>query len=470
MTLKIVPLFGIGNVGKSVNVNAQERLNLYVEIQSDPETNTLAIYPTPGLSANLNFGANPCRGTYSKGNFRYFVNRDAFWEVANDGTMTNRGTLLTSGGRVDIADNGTQIIIVDGTYGYIYNTSTNAFVQITDVDFPASQTVTFLNSYFVVQQTGSARFYISASNDGLTWDALDFATAESDPDNLVRITAENGQLVLFGEKTTEFWGDSGAVDFPFARVGASAIEWGLAARWSLAKFQDGLIFLRKNRLGQVQVCVLSGYTATPVSNPELDFTISQYTAFSDATGFSYMLGGHPFYQINFPSANDGDGESWLYDGLSNAWSRVGYDAARHPAEIQINHMDKSYVTDWQNGKVYLVDENVYTDDGVTIPRELICRHQVTGDYSRISQLWLDMEAGVGLNLGQGDNPQVMMQISRDGGHEWGGEVWRSIGAMGKYKARAVWNRLGRSRDWLFKFRITDPVKTVFRAAWGEYGR
>ncbi len=717
--LKPIPLFGLGNVGKSVNVNAQERLNLYVEIQTDPETNTVALYGTPGLVADANLGANPNRGLYQKGDFRYLVNRDTLWQLANDGTLTNRGTLLTTGGRVDITDNGTQMIIVDGTYGYIYNFTTFAFTQITDIDYPASQTTTFLNSYFINQRTDTAEFYISSPLDGFTWDSLDFATAESDPDRLVRVIANNGQLVLFGEKSTEFWGDSGAADFPFARVGASGVEWGLAARWSLCKFSDSaLIFLGKNRLGQVQVFMMSGYTPVAVSNPELDYTISQYSAFSDASGFAYMLSGHPFYQINFPSANDGDGESWLYDGLSNAWSRVGQDEARHRAEIQINHQDQSYVSDFENGKLYLLDENTYTDDGATIPRQLITRHQATGDYSRISQLWLQFEAGVGLppttapvlpaltagyydsdvydnlfsfarastatyidalgvvqtaavdvaryednelliedaatnlltyseefdnaawigidvtigadaavapdgattadsmvsdagDIGYttqsvsytagttytqsvfiepsgktsflllaeaalfadavprfamftltgagvavvsgsgatasielfgsyyrisitftptlsvssgnqfrdgtagdgvsgfnvwgaqieegalssyiptvastvtraadiaftaqtvdavGTDPQVMMQISRDGGHEWGGELWRSMGRMGRYRHRAVWNRLGRARDWLFKFRITDPIKVVMVAAWGEYGR
>lgn len=469
--MKPVPLFGIGNKGKSPNVNDQERLNLYVEVQSDPEVNTLAMYCTPGLVSNVNFGANPCRGAYSKGDLRYFVNRSTFYEVSNDGTMTARGTLLTTGGRVDISDNGAQVCIVDGTYGYTYTIASTTFAQITAPGFNPSSTVTFLNSYFIASNTNSGQFQISGSYDGTTWDALDFATAESDPDNLVRVIANNGQLVLFGEKSTEFWGDSGAQDFPLARVGASGVEWGLAARWSLCKFSNSsLIFLGKNRLGQVQVFLMSGYTPQPVSNPELDYTISQYSAFSDATAFAYMLGGHPFYQINFPSANDGAGESWLYDGLSNSWSRVGYDTARHRAEIQVNHQDQSYVTDFENGKVYLVDENTYTDDGATIPRQLICRHQATGDYSRISELWLDAEAGVGLVTGQGADPQVMLQISRDGGHTWGAEVWRSLGKIGKYAARARWLRLGRSRDWLFKFRITDPVKVVLRSAWASYGR
>lgn len=461
-------LFGLGNVGKSVNVDAQKRTNLYAEINQDAEKSTLSLFPTPGLQVFVNFGGYPTRGLYRKDNFLYVVNRFTLWRVSNDGAMTNLGTLVTSAGRVDISDNGTQIIIVDGPNGYIYNTSTLAFVQITDVDFPGASTVTFLNGYFVVTKPETGQFYISSLYDGLTWAALDFATAESNPDNLVRVMADNGQLVLFGPETTEFWGDSGALDFPFARVGAAAIEWGLAARWSLCKFMDALIFLRRNRLGAVQVCTLSGYNAAPVSNPEMDYVFSKYSATEDATGFSYMVSGHPLYQINFPSAN----ESWLYDGLTKAWSKVQFSAApsRHRAEIQQNFLDKSYVSDYENGKLYQFVDGVFNDDGEVIARELITRHQSAGQWTVFDEVWIEFEAGTGTISGQGANPQVMLQVSKDGGHVYGNEIWVPMGKIGEYRRRAVFRNLGRSRDWVFKIRVTDPVSTIFVAAWGRLGK
>jgi len=463
--LRNVPLFGIGNVGKSVNVNAQKRTNLYVEIHEDPEANGLTLYPTPGLTTFFNLGANPSRGFYQKGDLAYVVNGSTLWEVSANGTTTSRGTLLTSGGRVDITDNGTQMLIVDGTFGYVYTFATKILAQITDPDFPASTTCTFLNGYGIVQKTNSAQFYISALYNFSAWDALDFATAESDPDDLVRVEAYSGQLVLFGTRTTEFWGDSGAADFPLARIGASAIQWGLAARWSMCEFMNSLIFLGRNQLGAVQVFLLSGNQAVPVSNPEMDYVFSTYSAVENATAYAYMISGHPMYQINFPSAN----ESWLFDGLTKAWSKVSSGGGRHRGEIQANFLNRSYVTDYENGKAYLLAEGTFTDDGVPIVREFISRHNKAGEFIRIAKLWLEMEAGVGLQTGQGDDPQIMMQISRDGGHTWGAEVWRGFGRIGEYSQRAVWNRLGRSRDWLFKFRVTDPVKTVFVAAWADYG-
>lgn len=463
MALKNVPLFGVGNKGKSSNVSAQKRVNLYVEIQQDPEANGLTLYPTPGLSTFVNFGANPNRGVYPKDSLLYVVNGATLWEVSADGTQTSRGTLSTSGGRVDMADNGAQLLIVDGTTtAYIF---TFATAVLSTVTLPkAAETCTFMDGYFVAQFANSGQFGWSKLYDGTSWNALDFATAEADPDNLVRVMADSGVLVLFGKSTNEPWGDSGALDQPFQRIGASAIEWGLAARWSLCKFDGALMFLRRNRLGAVQVCKQLGTQSVPVSNAEMDYVFSTYAAVENATAFAYMVSGHPFYQINFPTP----GESWLYDGKSDSWSRVQYGAnGRHRGEIQANFLNKPFVTDYENGKVYLLDQNAYTDDGQYIVREFTSRHNKSGDFVSIPQLWLEMEAGVGLVSGQGSDPKVVLQISRDGGHSWGAELPASLGKIGQYTARALWNRLGRARDWLFRFRVTDPVKTVFVAAWAK---
>jgi hypothetical protein len=138
--------------------------------------------------------------------------------------------------------------------------------------------------------------------------------------------------------------------------------------------------------------------------------------------------------------------------------------------LQVQHLNDSYVTDYENGLVYKLDSNTYTDNGSTIVRQMIGRHQATGDYSKIGRMWLEMESGTGLVSGQGSDPQVMLQISRDGGHTWGAELWRSFGQIAKFRARALWLGLGRSRDWTMKLRITDPVKVVLVACWAGYGK
>ena len=462
--MAIVPLFGVGISGKSPNITAQRRLNAYYEFQKYEDKTKVSIIGTPGLTLFCTFGDTPVRGMIAVGSLLYAVHRGTFYEINNAGVTTSRGTLNTTTGKVCMATNGTQIIITDGTNGYYYTISTVTLAVITHADYPdAATTVTWQATYFMVEYLN--KFYISAQNDGSTWDVLDSAAAEAAPDNLVRIIADHGEAVLFGTETTEFWGNTGAVDFPWANVQGSTREVGLAAKWSLTKFDDSLAFLGKNRLGQVQVLRLNGYTTAPISDPELDYVINNYSTVSDATAFSYMLGGHPMYQINFPSA----GKSWLYDALASAqtgvpvWSQLesGLSGGRHRSEIACDYLNKVRVSDYENGNIYNIDVAVYTDNGTALPFELISRHMIA-EYDRLTvdRLFVDFEAGVGLATGQGSDPQAMFQVSRDGGHTWGIEQWRSIGKIGEYKARAELRQLGTATDFVFKVRVSDPVKRI----------
>lgn len=457
-----INLFGIGQYGKSHNVTSQERLNCYIEVQPGDDRSRLAIYSTPGLDLFTSFGDTPIRGIYQRTDFIYVVHRGTFYEVNNAGVKTIRGTIGTTSGRVYMWDNGTQLMLTDGTLGYIYNFNTLVFTQIVDPDYPGAVTVTWQDGYFIINKPNSQRFYVSAIGDGLSWDALDFASAESNPDNIVSVWCDNSTLYLFGSVSTEFWTNSGAQDFPFSRISGGSTEWGCAAINSVVKYDNTLAFLAKNRMGEVIVAKFVGYTPQRISTPELEYVINRYTSVADATCFSYMLGGHPMLQINFPIGN----ASWLYDGLSNCWSQVqGYNISRHRAEMAVNYLDKIMVTDYANGNLYRLNPLSFTDNGQPIAMEVITKHVEKDDLRiTIDSLQLDMETGVGLQTGQGSNPQIMLAISKDGGHEYGTEQWVTFGQVGKYKTRAIWRRLGQARDWTFKFRITDPVKRVILGA------
>lgn len=464
MALNPAPIFGLGNQGKFTNVDAQTRLNLYAEVLTDGQKNNMVLYPTPGLSLFSTFGPEPVRGLYERQDVVYVVNADTLYQLYSNGEQTFLGTLRTTQGRVFFADNGQQLMVTDGVNGYILNIATSVFTRITAPGFPGASSLVFYNGRFVVSKPDSGQFYVSALYDGFTWDALAFATAEADPDSIVRIMVDAGTLNIFGERTVEMWGDSAAVDFPFTRIGSTALDWGLAARDSLVKFADSLMFLRRNRLGQLQIAQQAGGTSNAISTPNIDYQLSTYTDFANANAFSYSLNGHAMYQINFPGA----GVSWLYSSQSNSWANVASVGGLHRAQQHVQIKTKSYVSDYANGNVYLLSPNALTDNGAPIVREFTSRHLAQGNYSGVAQLWLDVQTGVASQLGQGANPKVMMQISRDGGNQYGAEVWADIGRIGRYKQRVLFNRVGRARDWVFKFRVTDPVATVFIAAWARF--
>lgn len=83
----------------------------------------------------------------------------------------------------------------------------------------------------------------------------------------------------------------------------------------------------------------------------------------------------------------------------------------------------------------------------------------------LHQLQIDVEAGVGptppLLDGAGDprDPQLMLRWSDDGGHTWSNTYSVGFGKAGEYRTRAIWRRLGRSRDRIFEVSVSDPVPT-----------
>lgn len=459
------PLFTLGQVGKSVTMTDESRKNIYIEYSDVEDKNKGAAYGTPGLDYFYSFGDTPCRGSLELGDFNYVVHRGVFWQLNNAAVAVNKGTLLTTSGIVSIATNGNIIQIVDGLYGYTYNSTTGIFAQITDVNFVPAKTNTWIDGYFITDQLGSTdqtkwqRY--SWSTDGSTYNALNFAAAESSPDPLVRVYNDNRQLILFGQLTTEFHGNSGALDQPFVRQ--SVVEWGLAATNSIAKMNSSIIYLGRNRMGKTQTIVLNGYTPQIVSNKSMSYVFDSYGDLSNAIAYSYMLGGHPMYVISFPSV----GKSWLFDGSTQLWSELtsGLTEGRYRGAFANGFIGRTLVYDYANGTIFTLNPNSYTDNGIPIVREITSRHIFGEDYVTIGKLWLDMETGVGLVSGQGSDPQVMLKISKDGGRTFPCELWRSFGSIGKYLSRAYWNRLGASRDFVLTFRITDPVKVAIVGAY-----
>jgi len=454
-------LFGTGQQGKSPSITAQRRINCYYEFNPDGDKTSVSIIGIPGKELFVSFGDTPIRGMHVPRNsdFVYVVHRGTLWKVNNAGTKTSLGTLNTTSGRVDMEDNGTEIQIVDGTYGYTYNINSTAFAQISDGDYPSSPLTTcfdsgrFLNSF-----ASSGRFYGSDAYAGTSWDGTNFATAESQPDYLVRVYSLGGQVVLFGTNTIEFWSNAGIPGFPYLRIGGANAEYGLAARWSVARFMESVVFLARVRNGESIVGLLNGYGVKRISTAEVDHVINSYGDVSDATAFSYTLGGHPMYQINFPNA----GKTWLFDGLTNIWSELKSDGLeRDRGEIGVEFQNSRLVSDYDTGDLYKLKPDVYDENGDTIRMELVSRHLYNeGKRTRITSFQVDGDMGVGLVSGQGADPQIMLQISVDGGKTFGAEIWTSMGKIGETMNRARWTQLGSSRDWVFKLIITDPVKRV----------
>lgn len=461
-----IPLFGLGFQGKSPNVTANKLINAYYQFEKQQDRTKVSIYGTPGLTLFADKGDTPWRGLrpFPKNSLLYGVHRNTFYDINNAGVITARGTIGTSSGRVDISDNGTEISVVDGAEIYVYNTSTPAtpIAAVADVDRPISpNTCTFQGGRILTDENGTGQFKGSDLYAATIWQGLNFATAESHPDNVIRIINVAGTIVLFGEFLTEFWSNIGGSGFPYAKIPGTDIEYGLAARWSVAKFIGTYAFLAKNREGQVIVAMLRGYGFQKISNEELDHVINKYPSHADATGYGYMLGGHPMYQLNFP----GQGTSFLYDGSTQYWSELKSGTGRHRGEIAEEFLGKIIIADYENGKLYRQDIDNFTDNDAPIITTLRGRHIFESKKMvRLGRIELGIEAGVGTATGQGVDPQAMLKLSKDGGHTFGTERFAPMGKVGEYKRRCMWRRNGRGRDIVPEVSISDPVKRVITEA------
>lgn len=462
MSIVEVPLFGLGLQGKSPKVTANKLTNAYYEFQKEKDGTRVAIYGTPGLTLFSNNGETPWRGLhpFPGNNLLYGVHRDTFYDINNAGVVTSRGTIGTTVGRVDIVDDGTNIVLVDGSEIYVYSTSSPAtpIAAVSDSDRPTSpNTCIFQGGRILTDESGTGRFKGGDAYAPTSWDALNFATAESNPDQLIRIINARGTVVLMGAYTTEFWSNTGGSGFPYQKLLGTDMEYGLAARWSVGRFMGTYAFLAQNREGQVIVAKLNGYGAERISNFELEHIINRYSTVSDATGFGYMLGGHPMYQLNFP----GQGTSFLYDGSTDYWSELESGDSRHRAEISVEFINKTIVSDYENGKLYRLDVENFTDNDEPLITRLRGRH-ITKKRKmvRIDRIELGIEAGVGTATGQGVDPQAMLRLSKDGGNSFGTERMAPMGKVGEYKRRCKWNRGGRGRDIVPEISISDPVKRV----------
>jgi hypothetical protein len=70
---------------------------------------------------------------------------------------------------------------------------------------------------------------------------------------------------------------------------------------------------------------------------------------------------------------------------------------------------------------------------------------------------LEMETGVGVSTGQGSDPLVLLRWSDDKGNTWSREHAVSAGPIGEYRRRAIWRKLGRSRDRIFQVACSEPT-------------
>lgn len=128
-----------------------------------------------------------------------------------------------------------------------------------------------------------------------------------------------------------------------------------------------------------------------------------------------------------------------------------------------------YVGDYANGKIYKLDMDTYTDDGTAIRRirrtQIINKERNNVIHNKVE---VDFEHGVGLSgSGDGSDPQATLKWSDDEGNTWSDGMSVDIGAYQQYGTRAIWRRLGKSRNRIYELTIEEPVKVVITGSYAD---
>jgi hypothetical protein len=391
-----------------------------------------------------------------------------------------------------------------GTGSYVVSTSQTiasrtmyalnfSVMPANDGPFQGADVVDVVDNYFVYNRPGTQQWGSSNILSPIS-SALAFSSKDGAPDNLVSMIVDHREVYLMGEVSSEVWVNSGLFPFAFQRIPGTSTQHGIAAKFSVARLGNSFAYLSKNIRGDGQVMLMNGYTPTRISTHAVENSI-EGADISDARAWTYLIEGHEVYVISFPGLD----LTWAYDiatGMWHKWLWVDDQNVfhRHRGNCHTHFADMNLVGDWENGQIYMLDPNTYTDDGQEIRRVRRAPHLVS-DFQRqyFSELQILFQPGVGLTgnvigansptnavaglavaglavAGQnslatlGANPQAMLRWSNDGGSTWSNEHWTSIGVQGRYKNRAIWRRLGQARDRIFEVVVTDPIKAVIVAA------
>lgn len=472
-----IPLLTNAYKSRSVNITAEERINLFPEKTGVDKYGSpvYSIIGTPGTSLFVTLGDAPVRGMIRSANGTFVaVAGSTVYTITSGGTATNIGTIGTTSGLVKMADNGAEVMITDGNLAYYTDLSTVTEISdlttiISDNSYDGPVWCTAQDGYLMVAFPNSQNWHLSAVDDASSWSSLDFVSADGRPGYIKAIISHRDELFVLKDSSYEWWYNSGNADFPFERHQGAEGEIGTFAQYSVDRIDNNLFFMGANEQGQGRAFIMDGYTPITITNSDMSYIFSKMTDVTDCEAYTYQKEGHVFYVLNFET----DDQTWVYDVTEGLWHRRGYlnnttnALERQRGHLQCHFNQKDYVGDYESGNIYELDSDTYTDNSQEIQRTLTLPHvKNKGKRLFISNFQLEMETGVGLQSGQGSDPQAMLYISKDGGHTWFGGLWNDIGVVGDYETRVKWHRLGSAVSaWTPKIVISDPVKIVITGAY-----
>lgn len=467
----------------SLNADAQRCINWYVENNESGEGKSSRILlPTPGLSIFANIPGAQNRGEYTINGRTFSVVDAQLYEALANGTSNALGAVANDGNLVTMAANPQQLAVASAGKLYVFYLRTvgpnlaGTFVQVPANTFPGPVSqILYLDSFGVAVIASTEQYFVSSALDFTTWPGANTTIISTFPDNVLSAIVDHRELYLLGGKASEVDYDAGTSPVPLATAPGGFIEQGCGAQAATVQLDNSIFWIgSRNDLGNGIAWRSNGYSPQRVSNHAVENAWQSYATIADARAFPIQIGGHSWWWIVFPTGQAG----WVYDAATGMWFETGFwfaQAGIYQAPLPQCHtfaFGKHLVGDRQSGKIYQMSLptvtgggwNFVTDNNNAIRRLRRAPHISTeAQWIYHNRLQVDVESGVSpqppLRDGAGNprDPMLTLKYSDDGGHTWSSGRDVGFGQPGKFRTRAIWRRLGRSRDRVYELTCSDPV-------------
>ena len=222
-----------------------------------------------------------------------------------------------------------------------------------------------------------------------------------------------------------------------------------------------MTFLGRNANGRGIVYRMNGYVPQRVSTHAIEVAIQSYPRIDDAVAGITQQQGRPVYVLTFPTAD----ETKCLDEGTQLWhDREYWDAPMATAHAFRGMFfaalpDASVCCDRLTGALLIIDPSVSTDVGGILMQRIRegPRLSMEGKRFTINRLQVIMDVGLGIAVGQGSDPTISLQTSRDGGKNFSFEHWRSASPQGTFSTNVFWQSLGQFRHFVPRFTMSDPT-------------
>lgn len=438
--------------------------NWYPEVK--PQLGQARLLPTPGLTL-FQAASTGVRGLFQADGILsgqiVYADGTSLERITSAGSNSSIDTIASDAYDAQFAASQADLVATSGGTAYVVESGSVTSITVGTASGDIVS-VAELGQRHLFVEDGSGRFWWSAVGDPTTVSNTSFATAESEPDNLLSVQTYRGRVFLFGTQTVEAWVPTGSQDSAFVAAPGAVLPAGLIGRDAVCQSDDSMFMVATTG----QVFRLDGLSRTRISTEPIEARIKDLSAANQALVKlrSYQWRGHEFIRVTLP----GEG-SWNYDLLTGAWHRArSIGGKTHLVNDFVQAFGTTYAAG--PGGLYSLSRTVYTEAG--------------NEVTRVAELLLPVEDGTitphPMTLytsvenvpasGTGSEPKVMLDIADNGVSFDSAQMIRDLPLTGQYANPVVFDNLGQFRPPVAKFRvsISDPLGTSLSDAVFGQGR